>query len=442
MEERLAREKAAEEERERFVKEATERKAAERDEAVKQAKRLILYRKPMCRRINRALLLSECFRELDAQVKFQETIKNIDKEAEMSYVKLMKADVANFEVERKQKAEEELSKRQNYAASLRKQIEENEKCSKTKEKEKFEAERQDQMNINKYLQDLKEHEARELLNKKERLKQFFKDTIEEKKRFDLKFKQEDEFEDRANEIYKDAKARIKKMHKAAASKEKEELERRARGITEKHHQFIHRTEEFEERSLQKALAEQEAQYKENETARKEYQNRLRKELQDFQAEATVAKSKQLQEEKELRLWEIMQRFKKDEYDKQLQVERRTQEKINKIEYGNVLKKHMGIIEADRKREKILEDEETSMRHVIEKENQRVLDYADEVIEESKGVRPLYPILKAVQECKAEMGLVSPKKREEIVLDTALKRRRRVPRTCTKPVPEDKILYLQ
>lgn len=100
------------------------------------------------------------------------------------------------------------------------------------------------------------------------------------------------------------------------------------------------TEEFEERILQKALAEQEAQYKENESARKEYQNRLRKELQDFQAEVTVAKSKQLQEEKELKLWEIMQRFKKDDYDKQLQVERRTQEKIKKMEYGNILKKHM------------------------------------------------------------------------------------------------------
>lgn len=41
-------------------------------------------------------------------------------------------------------------------------MEENEKCSKTKENEEFEAERQDQMNINKYLQDLKEHEAKEV----------------------------------------------------------------------------------------------------------------------------------------------------------------------------------------------------------------------------------------------------------------------------------------
>lgn len=62
-EERLAREKREEEERERFVKEAAEKKAAEREEIIKQAKRFILYRKPMCRRINQGLLVSEVFRE-------------------------------------------------------------------------------------------------------------------------------------------------------------------------------------------------------------------------------------------------------------------------------------------------------------------------------------------------------------------------------------------
>lgn len=40
-----------------------------------------------------------------------------------------------------------------------------------------------------------------------------------------------------------------------------------------------------------------------------------------------------------------------------------------------------------------------MTKIIEKENQKVLDYAEEVINESKGVRPLYPILKVVQVCK-------------------------------------------
>lgn len=63
------------------------------------------------------------------------------------------------------------------------------------------------------------------------MEQFFKDAIEEKKRFDLKLKHEDEFEDRAIEIYQNAKAQIKKLHKALASREKEEGERRAQLIS-------------------------------------------------------------------------------------------------------------------------------------------------------------------------------------------------------------------
>lgn len=37
-----------------------------------------------------------------------------------------------------------------------------------------------------------------------------------------------------------------------------------------------------------------------------------------------------------------------------------------------------------------------MKTTTEKTNQRILLYADEVLEESKGVRPLYPIVKAIK----------------------------------------------
>lgn len=57
----MARERKEKEERERFVKEAAEKKAAEREEIIKQAKRFILYKKPMCRQINQGLLISEVF---------------------------------------------------------------------------------------------------------------------------------------------------------------------------------------------------------------------------------------------------------------------------------------------------------------------------------------------------------------------------------------------
>lgn len=67
-------------------------------------------------------------------------------------------------------------------------------------------------------------------NKKQKLKQFFKDAIEEKKQFDLELKREEEFEDRANEIYRNAKTRIQKLHKAVKRKEEEEREQKSQVI--------------------------------------------------------------------------------------------------------------------------------------------------------------------------------------------------------------------
>lgn len=58
-EELLSKRQKAEEERKMFVKEMAEKKAAERKEVVKQARKLLLQKKPLCRQINRALLTSE-----------------------------------------------------------------------------------------------------------------------------------------------------------------------------------------------------------------------------------------------------------------------------------------------------------------------------------------------------------------------------------------------
>ncbi|XP_076229784.1 uncharacterized protein LOC143175268 [Nomia melanderi] len=442
VEEILAKKKREEEEKERFVKESAERKAAERAEIIKQAKRLILYRKPMCRRINRALLVSECYRELDAQLKFQETFKNFDKEEETRYVKLMKEDAAKYEKEQKQVAEEQLEKQKRYAKELKEQIEENEKDTKEKESVEFEAAKQDQININKYLKDAKEHEEQELRNKKQKLKQFFKDAIEEKKQFDLKLKQEEEFEDRAIEAYQNAKERIKKMHKEVQLKRKKNIEHKIQAITEKHQMFVQSKEDVDEKILLRAVEEKEADYKEKEEIRKERESRMRRELQELRKETAVARLKQLQKVKDLKAWEMMQRFKKAEHDKNVELKQQGEEWNKKIEYGKALRRHISEKEAEQKQEKLLEEKATNVKVIIEKENQRVLDYAEEVINESKDVRPLYPILKAVEECKKEMGLVPLRRKEETVTETVLTRRRRRPRISTKFLPEEQICYLK
>ncbi|XP_017752645.1 PREDICTED: vicilin-like seed storage protein At2g18540 [Eufriesea mexicana] len=441
-EERLAREKQAVEEREKFVKETTEKKAAERGEIIKEAKRFILYRKPMCRRINQGLLVSECYRELDAQIKFRETLKNADREEENAYVRMMKEDVAKYEEEMRQKMEKQLKEKREYTCDLKKQIEENHNTITEKQRKRFEAEKQDQINMKKYLDDVTEHEAQQLQNKKEKLKQFFKDAIEEKKQFDLMLKHEEEFEDRAVEIYRNAKLRIQKMHKAVKQKEKEEREKKTQLINEKtseiHRAILKSKEDLEERILKKAQEEQEEHYREEQRKRKEHRDRISKEVQDFRLKVLDTKSKQLEEEKTMKMWEMMQRFKRVEHDKEVEAEWWKKNWDDKMKYADTLKKYISDKEEERKQAKLDEDEALDVKKIIEIENKKVLDYAEEILNESKGVRPLYPILKAVEDCKREMGLTEPKKKETIVAEP--KRRRRI-RRCTKYVPEDKIHYL-
>ncbi|XP_078034438.1 uncharacterized protein LOC144468677 [Augochlora pura] len=440
LEEVLAKKKQEEEERERFVKESAEKKAAERAEIIKQAKRLILYRKPMCRRINRALLVSECYRELDAQVKFQETLKHMDDEEETKYINLMKADVAKYEEEQQRTAAKQLEKQRNYAGGLKEQIEENERNMIQKEAEELENGRQDQININKYLKDIKEHEEQEMLAKKQKLKQFFRDAIEEKKQFDLKLKQEEEFEDRAIEAYQNARTRIKNLHKEVQVKRRANIETKANAISEQHRKFMYSTQDLEEKILRKALEEQEATYQERQRNEKERETRIRQQRQDFQKATTAARLEQLGRDKQLKAWEMMQRFKRAEHNEEVELKEQGAQWNKKIEYGTALRRQISQQEARREQDKLLEEKALNTSEVIETENRRVLDYAEEVINESRNVRPLYPILKAVEECKREMNLLPLRKKEGTVATTAPKRRQRR-RACTKFVPEEQICYL-
>lgn len=61
-------------------------------------------------------------------------------------------------------------------------------------------------------------------------------------------------------------------------------------------------------------------------------------MEEYRLHDAAEKTKQRQEEKDLRIWEMMQRFKRDEYDKQTDLEERKQQWQQKLEYGNKLRK--------------------------------------------------------------------------------------------------------
>ncbi|XP_028049911.1 trichohyalin [Monomorium pharaonis] len=432
-EELLSKRQKAEEERKMFVKEMTEKRLAERAEVVQQARRLLEQKRPLCRQINRALLVSECLRELDAQVAFQKTIRAMDKEHDVKYANSIKADVAKYKEQKKQETEEQAQKIKDYRTKLKKQIEENDRINKQKEMEEFETEKQEQRNTTRDMQLMKEKEMQDILNKKKKLQQFFKEAIEEKKRFELELKQNEEFEDRALEVTREAKAKIEKIHKSLALKEKEEKARQMQIRAEQHVSTEQIYEAKEREILKKAVEEKQAAEVEKRKAQKEREEKMRVLMEEYRLHDAAIKTKQRQEEKDLRAWEMMQRFKRDEYDKQLDLEERKQQRQQKLKYGNKLRKKTRLNEKqiEKEREKqVLEVEAT--KAAIEKANQRILLYGNEVLEESKGVRPLYPIVKAIEEIKKEMGLMPNKKKVE-------KSRRY---TCPKPVAVDQIYYLQ
>lgn len=77
-------------------------------------------------------------------------------------------------------------------------------------------------------------------------------------------------------------------------------------------------------------------HKEREDARRAFAKNYKNQL----VLQKCARAKQREEEKDLHIWEMMQRFKKDEFDKQTNSEEREKEWRRKLEYRNELRKEL------------------------------------------------------------------------------------------------------
>lgn len=109
---------------------------------------------------------------------------------------------------------------------------------------------------------------------------------------------------------------------------------------EKYSELLKSKIDMREQLLKKAQQEQEEQYQEKERIRKEHENQMRKELQDYQLEMLAMKAKQAQEERDIKTWETMQRFKRSECDEKYRDEERKKNRDKKIEYGNEIKRYI------------------------------------------------------------------------------------------------------
>ncbi|XP_047358174.1 trichohyalin-like [Vespa velutina] len=443
-EELLSKSRKAEEERIQFVKDMSIKNEAERAEVVRQARLLLLYKQPQCRRINGALLASECLRELNAQVDFRKTIKELDDQREAEYVESIKKDVAKYEQEEKEKAKERTMQMEIYIKKLKEQIEENAKNKEIQENEELKEEIKDQRNMNRDLQLIKECQAEEELKRKKEMQKVLLNSIDEKKRAEVENKREENLQDLAIDVYNRSRSRIKKMMKEIAKNQKQSREERANRIGEKFASLIGRHNvEKEKENFERAVNEIEKNELERQKERKNHKAAIRAIIIEDKRQAEAAKIKEMKEEKEIRTWETLQRFKRDEYNKQVELEDLMEKRKKKINYARDLQKHIELQREERKHEKQLDDDFNEMKAAVEQVNKRVLSYNQQVLNESKGVRPLYPILKAIKECNEEMGLIKPRKKIEPISPKQVKQQRRygIRRGCTKVVPENQIHYI-
>lgn len=90
--------------------------------------------------------------------------------------------------------------------------------------------------------------------------------------------------------------------------------------------------------LKKVIEEKEVVEAEKRKAQKEREEKMRALMEEYRLHDAAVKMKQRQEQKDLKAWEMMQRFKKDEYDKQTNLEERKKQWQQKLDYGNELRK--------------------------------------------------------------------------------------------------------
>lgn len=100
---------------------------------------------------------------------------------------------------------------------------------------------------------------------------------------------------------------------------------------------VKRSREAEDQVLlEKAVKEKETIEAEKQRARKKREETMRDLMENFKLEDATAKTKRKQEETDWKVWEMMQRFKRNEYDRQFNLKERKRQLQLKQKYRNDL----------------------------------------------------------------------------------------------------------
>ncbi|KAJ4440073.1 hypothetical protein ANN_08205 [Periplaneta americana] len=369
--------------------------AAEKKKYLEDCQKALYYNKDNVKMLNQSLRFSEILRTRQEQIKFDKKLKELEEQKEKEYAEKCRQDAEEYIKEKRLRKKKQLEKMQKHREDLQAQIREKEK-NKLEEANETEKEREDLKNTKRELELAEECEAKEIAAKKHVYMQQIRDFFDQEREIKEERQHKEEIENKLIEIYGKARRRIEKMRK---EKEKqllnEALEKRGK-IRDHLVQTFLKKEADEDILLQRAIAEKQAIAEEERQKKLRYQQQLKEERIQAYRDFLIKEEQIKKEKEEIRKWEMMQRFKENEANKEFY--RQKQEKKSKdIEeirkyYGQQIKEREEVIRQER------EEDEKALKQTLklyDADDQGLLDYAKEIIEESKKRgRYLRPILQA------------------------------------------------
>ncbi|XP_074109056.1 uncharacterized protein LOC141533863 [Cotesia typhae] len=408
-EELLLRRRQVSEEKVKLIQKLSEQNREKRAAIVKEAQKLILYKKPQCRLINAALFTSECFRELQAQLEFKKTLKGIEDEYNKEYIEKLRKDAKDFCLKKRIEVQKSWEKKKAYRNELKKQIESTESYLKKQELLDSKADKKDLEKVIEEFKLIEQCEAEQMRNKKRKLQEMFLEQIKNNKLEQDRLKKQELLMNYLADAYAKAKDHLNETTKAKLKEIQAEKILGSKLMAKKCAIIWKTCDEENDDKFKKAIEEKEKIEIEKMNAKKNKEAKLKADIQKYLIENEEIMEKRRQEEENEKKWEIYQRNKRDEYNKLIDDKKLLNERIKKKKIADELKRQMKENEDLRKKEKIENDDSIYTTEALKKTNEKILAYGKQVLEESTGIRPVFPIIKVIEQFKKENRLVSAKK---------------------------------
>ncbi|CAH8518419.1 unnamed protein product [Heterobilharzia americana] len=369
--------------------------AEQRKKAIEKAKLQLYYETDRVRNLHCGLNLTETLKERDMQLEFKQLKNNLEANKEKAYVQNMKKSIEEDIKKRQEEAEKRREKNLQVAQELKAQIKEHEE-EKERQRVQMKAEGDELRRI--AITDHLEREKLEQIYRDQmhRLTKEFSDQIDGHKQMkEIERLRDEELEEQCRLF---AAARIK-MTKMRMMKEREifkqkeaELQKIQNYLTEK----LRSAKDNEEARLNRATAEKEEIYQQNERDKLEKQTKIIQEISKHRSDEMERRRKELEKEKETEYNEVRERIAANlalaEYENSCKAKRLAENKcLSKQLLQESIYKRENAEEEYRKEIEMVGNQ----NKLIQLEENIFQDYANRIINHCKANgRNVYPLEKA------------------------------------------------